>query len=132
MQEGVEVLQIGLRALKLRMNCGFLRSLSVAHSWDILCTFNECRPSVGTKGYDHELVVGVSKARVLGPMTTRHVEELKHVKSVLAQSSHVGMVWKLGEGRASSGVVLVAGPWFRLTKSVTNSLRVDLKCVVRR
>ncbi|GFW74958.1 hypothetical protein TNCV_2678261 [Trichonephila clavipes] len=45
--------------------------------------------------------------RGLKPLKTHHVEELMHAKCVEAQSPPVGKVWKFGEGKAISGVVLV-------------------------
>ncbi|GFY18713.1 hypothetical protein TNCV_2399351 [Trichonephila clavipes] len=40
----------------------------------------------------------------------------------------VGVVWKLGERGASSGVVFVTGPWFKSMRPVAKSPRVAEKC----
>ncbi|GFT57265.1 hypothetical protein TNCV_1692591 [Trichonephila clavipes] len=46
------------------------------------------------------------------------------VESVEAQTFPVGVVWKLGEEGASTCVVFVNRPWFKMTRSVSKSPRV--------
>ncbi|GFX27908.1 hypothetical protein TNCV_3083311 [Trichonephila clavipes] len=58
-------------------------------------------------GYGHELVVEVSRVRVLMPLKTRLVERLMYVKSVETQRPPVDTMWQLSEGGVSTGVVLV-------------------------
>ncbi|GFS94848.1 hypothetical protein TNCV_4457141 [Trichonephila clavipes] len=50
---------------------------------------------------------------LLEPLNIRHVEGFMHVKSVMAQSLHIGMVSKFGMYGASSGVVFVTSPRFQ-------------------
>ncbi|GBN42049.1 hypothetical protein AVEN_112849-2-1, partial [Araneus ventricosus] len=51
---------------------------------------------------------GGFQARNPIPLKISHVWDLLHVKSyVVAKRPPVGVVWKFGEGSASSGVVLV-------------------------
>ncbi|GFT09475.1 hypothetical protein TNCV_5063151 [Trichonephila clavipes] len=42
----------------------------------------------------------------------------------------MGVVWKLGEGDAPSGVVRVTCPWFKITTSVAKRPRVAEECDV--
>ncbi|GFV68962.1 hypothetical protein TNCV_3988791 [Trichonephila clavipes] len=51
------------------------------------------------KGHSHEIAANIirSQVRVLIPLKTSLVEELMYVKSVIAQSPPIGMVWKFGE-----------------------------------
>ncbi|GFT49668.1 hypothetical protein TNCV_3368061 [Trichonephila clavipes] len=63
----------------------------------------------------------------LVPLKIRHAEganisKLKHAP--------VGVMWKLIQMIARSGVILVAGLRFKITRSVTNSSRAALKCDV--
>ncbi|GFW50580.1 hypothetical protein TNCV_2888831 [Trichonephila clavipes] len=53
--------------------------------------------------------------------------ERADVRQICRGSNVLPLVWKLGEGESSSGVVLVFSPWFKITRSVTNRPRVDLK-----
>ncbi|GFV34340.1 uncharacterized protein TNCV_4023551 [Trichonephila clavipes] len=59
----------------------------------------------------------------------RRVEELMHVKFVVAQNPLIDVMWKFGERWvASSDVIHVTCQWFKMTRSVSNSLRVALYC----
>ncbi|GFV10402.1 hypothetical protein TNCV_1950531 [Trichonephila clavipes] len=60
-------------------------------------------------GHGHEFVDGIveSQVRLLVLLKTCHAEELMYVKSIVAQSPHAGVVWKLGEWVTSWGVILV-------------------------
>ncbi|GFS85601.1 hypothetical protein TNCV_2794391 [Trichonephila clavipes] len=53
------------------------------------------------------LLDGVSRVRSLMTLKTSHIDRLMHIKSVMAQSPHVGVVGKLGEWRATSDDVLL-------------------------
>ncbi|GFV39199.1 hypothetical protein TNCV_1157841 [Trichonephila clavipes] len=55
-------------------------------------------------GHGYELV---SSVRALVPQKFSVEEELMHVKHVEVKSPHVGVMWKLGRGVMSSGIVLV-------------------------
>ncbi|GFU58765.1 hypothetical protein TNCV_3089061, partial [Trichonephila clavipes] len=47
-----------------------------------------------------------SRGGNLVPLKAPREEGLKHIKSVEAQRCPVGVVWKIGEGDASSGAIL--------------------------
>ncbi|GFU95046.1 hypothetical protein TNCV_4138301 [Trichonephila clavipes] len=70
-----------------------------------------------------QLVLLSCRIRVLVLWTIRFVKELMAVKSVVAQSSHVGVMWKFDSCGVNSSVVQVPKAWFKITKSVSNSLR---------
>ncbi|GFS92293.1 hypothetical protein TNCV_1113701 [Trichonephila clavipes] len=59
-------------------------------------------------GHGPELVSSTVKSRGgnLVPLKAPREEGLKHIKSVEAQRCPVGVVWKIGEGDASSGAIL--------------------------
>ncbi|GFW02012.1 hypothetical protein TNCV_1148921 [Trichonephila clavipes] len=68
----------------------------------------------------------------LVPLKYPRVEGLIHVKSVVAQGSHVGEVQKFGEVSASSSTVLVNRQRFKITRSIGNRPHAALKCDVNK
>ncbi|GFS48056.1 hypothetical protein TNCV_3599801 [Trichonephila clavipes] len=74
----------------------------------------------------HGLVTGVSYVRALIPLKTHHIEGLMRIKSVEAQSSHIGVMGKIGERGLISGVLFFTWSRFKITRSVSNIFRVAL------
>ncbi|GFT42328.1 hypothetical protein TNCV_1786301 [Trichonephila clavipes] len=54
----------------------------------------------------------------LVPLKIHRVGGAMHVNLSRLKHPLVGVVWKLGEGGASSGVVFVTQPWFKMTSLV--------------
>ncbi|GFU10089.1 hypothetical protein TNCV_3448911 [Trichonephila clavipes] len=60
------------------------------------------------------------------PTPLGHEDNLKGSDACYVESSNVlPLVWELGEGSSSSGVVLITGPWLKISRSVAKSPRVD-------
>ncbi|GFV54935.1 hypothetical protein TNCV_1055421 [Trichonephila clavipes] len=70
-----------------------------------ICLFVVVFEATVVSGYGHGLVAGVPESSV--PLKIHHIEGLMNTSSVMAQIP-VGVMWKLGEWGASSGVFLVA------------------------
>ncbi|GFS64688.1 hypothetical protein TNCV_4684851 [Trichonephila clavipes] len=61
----------------------------------------------------------------LVPQKTRRTEGSRYTLN-MTRLKHppVGVTWKLKDGGASSGVILVTSQWFKITRSVAESPRV--------